>query len=193
VLHSFIFHEEGDRRVNILGYKYVEEMSRVVSFSNLIEKDRERVDLRTSVWLMGKLLKFFVLAQDLGLTVETVNTFNLLFEPGQHYVMLFDFTEAELSPDESVPPEKSLVEISRAAQAVVDLAGGNFLTRVFPDDEAGRLKPYTDFLCRLALGGQENALRAHAECYEIADQLWPKEKVEGSWRRVFHPFTTYPR
>lgn len=178
LVDSFVCAEQGGRRINILAFRNVEDVSRMVPISNITNKDRRRVDLRTSAWIMGKALKMFAFAHSQGIVGERV----ILIEPSQHYVVFFDWSEAMAFPGGKVPETTSRKEISQAATAVINIMGGDPDTGSFPDDEGGKYRQYTDHLVGLAGGSQHNAERAHARFYELIDELW---------ERAFHPFTSF--
>lgn len=182
LVDSFVCQEQGGRRVNILAFRCVEEASKMVPLANLTEKDRLRVDLRTSAWIMGKILKLFVLAHSEGISVGLTAGNNFLIEPDNHYVLIFDWSAAQMHP-ELVPAQTRRQEISQAAQAVVVALGGNTKSGFLPDDDETAFNQYSEFLMMLASGSESNAERAHKKFYEIVDAFWPRE---------FYPFTVKP-
>jgi hypothetical protein len=182
LVEGFICQDQGGRRVNILAFRNVEDVSKMVPLSNITTKDRRRVDLRTSVWILGKLLKSLVLTQCVKISVGLVVGNNILIEPDRHYVLIFDWSAAQIhSGDLSFETRRQ--EIAQAAQAVITALGGDLATGVFPDDGDEAFGRYTDHLLRLARGSESKAERAHAQFYELVDSLW---------KRGYHPFTTKP-
>lgn len=181
LVDSFPCHEQGGRQINILAFRNVEDVSRMVPLVNISEKDRVRVDVKTSVWIAGKVLKMYDFATSEGFSVNLSGN-NILIEPDEHYVAIFDWTEAEIH-SETVPAEVRRKQIAQAARAVITILGGDIKSGIFPGDEEGASQ-YTDYLLRLARGGESNTQRAHARFYEIVDLLW---------ERKFHPFTTMIR
>lgn len=182
LVDSFICQEQGGRRINILAFRGVEDVSNMVPLSNVTVKDQLRVDLRTSAWIMGKLLKLLVFAHGEKISVGLMTGNNILIEPNQHYVLIFDWSAAQ-THSETVPAETRSQEISQAAQAVITVLGGDLETGDFPDDGDEAFSQYTDHLLRLARGGENQATRAHEKFYELIDSLW---------QRKYHPFTTKP-
>lgn len=180
LVDSFICQEQGGRRINILAFRNVEGVNSMVPLINITAKDRRRVDLRTSAWIMGKLLKLLGFAHGCGISVNLMTANNILIEPDEHYVLIFDWSVAR-THSEAVPAETRREEISQAAQAVITILGGNLETGVFPDDGEKGFKPYTEHLLRLARGCESNAERAHRSFYELIVSLWKRE---------FYPFTT---
>lgn len=179
LVDSFVCQEQGGRRINVLAFRNVEDVSRLVPLVNITDKDRLRVDLRTSAWIMGKLLKLLVFAHNEGIAVGLLNGNNVVIEPDEHYVVIFDWSAAQTYSEE-VPGEVQRQEISRAAQAVVVVLGGDLKTGIFPDDGD---KAYTDHIMRLVRGDRGDTERAHKEFYEL---------IDGLWERKYYPFTTEP-
>lgn len=182
LMESFICQDQGGRRINILTFKNVEDASKTVPLSNITAKDRRRVDLRTSVWIMGKLLKLLVFIQSKKISVGLVTGNNILIEPDQHYVLIFDWSYAQIHM-EDISFEMRRQEISQAAQVVITALGSDLASDVFPNDGDEAFDRYIDHLLRLARGSESNAKRAHSQFYELVDLLWKRE---------YYPFTTKP-
>ena len=178
LVDSFVSQEQGARHINILAFRNVGDVRSMVPLSNITAKDRLRVDEHTSAWIMGKLLKLLVFAFSEGFSIEATGN-NVLIEPKLHYVLIFDWSTAQVFP-EAVPRETQSLQISKAAQAVVVVLGGELETGTFPDNST---KAYTDFVLHLARGGMRDAEQAHKEFYALVDALW---------ERKYHPFTTKP-
>lgn len=181
LVDSFISQDQGGRQVNILAFRNVERVDKMVPLITITQKDGLRVDLRTSAWIMGKLLKLFVFAFSEGFSVDPTGN-NILIEPDQHYVLIFDWSAAEIHP-ETVPGELQQQYISHAAQAVITVLGGDLETGIFPDDGEEGFKEYTSHLLGLARGGKKDAKRAYDEFYKLVDMLW---------ERMYHPFASKP-
>lgn len=182
VVDSFICAEQGGRRINILAFRNVEDVSRLVPLDNLTSKDRLRIDLRTSVWPMGKALKLLTFAHSEGITVGLMTGSNILIEPNEHYVVIFDWSLAKTAASSDVPKDDQRKDITEAARAVVTAIGGDMEEGIFPnEDDANRT--FTDYLLWLAKGNASSAETAHRRFYELADSIWP---------RKYHPFTTLP-
>jgi len=182
-IESFICGEQDGRRVNILGFAGVEDVEVMVPLRNIPEKDRERVDLKTSVWPLGKVLKTLALAHSLGFENGRVNITEILIEHEKHYVVLFNWTRAVIHPDGVVPSSIRRREITQAARAIITILGGDYETRKFPDDGETGADAYLLHLLGLADGGQSDAHVAHDRFYELIDELWGKE---------YHPYTSIP-
>lgn len=184
VLDSFVCKEQGNRRVNILAFRGVESVGQMVPLVNLIERDKLRVDLRTSVWIMGKLLKLLVFVHDQNLVVNTISLSNVLIEPAEHYVVIFDWSKAAFHSG-LLPAENKRQEIAQAAQAVFALLGGDPETGDVPrgDEDEEIFTRYTAYVRQLAVRGECDAPKAHADFYRLVDELWKRE---------FYFFTTKP-
>lgn len=190
LVDSFIFQEQGGRQINILAFRNVEKVIDMVPLVNITAIDRVRIDLRTSAWIMGKLIKLFAFVYNQGISVDITADKNILINGEQHYVMFFDWTKASWSEELQVNPMKvQRREISQAASAVIVALGGNVKTGFFPTEgneegnEEGK-KEYVNYLLQLARGNMSvDAVTAHKEIYRI---------IDGTWERAFHPFTVLP-
>ena len=182
IVDSFVCEEQGGRRVNIYAFRNVEDVRNMIPLSNIIEIDRQRVDLKTSGWVMGKLLKLLTFAHSLGYTVGRISPANILIEPNQHYVLIFDWFDARTHPGEEIPTDETRDEIRYAAQAVINLLGGDLESRSFPNDNEEGFAEYTKHLLYLASGAMHSAKKAHQRFYDLIRPLWG---------RSFHPFTSF--
>jgi len=182
LVDTFISAEQGGRRVNILAFRNVEDASKMVPLSNIIDKDRLRVDPRTSAWIMGKCLKLLVFTQSENISTGLNSGNNILIEPDQHYVLIFDWSDAQ-THSAMIQIETRCKEISDTAKAVVTVLGGDLKTGIFPSDGDETFDRYTSHLLQLARGSESKADRAHARFYELVDSLWKRE---------YYPFTTKP-
>ncbi|MFA5069807.1 MAG: hypothetical protein WC528_00835 [Patescibacteria group bacterium] len=177
LVDSFSCQPQGGRWINILAFRKIEDVTKMVPLRNITVRDRRRVDLRTSAWILGKSLKLLVFAHSQGIAVGRLDDANILIEPDQHYVVFYDWSKAHLYP-ENVPAEIAGTEISQVAKAIITLLGGDLERRLFPDNNE-----YTAFLLDLADENLREAKRAHAKFYEL---------IDGLWRREFYPFTSFP-
>ena len=183
LVDSFICPEQGGRRVNILAFRGVKDVSKMVPLSGITEKDGLRVDLRTSGWIMGKLLKLFVFTHGEGILTNQMSGSNILIEPDQHYVLIFDWSKATVITNPEEISAERCQEISAAAKAVITVLGGNPETGVIPNDGDSYFEKYAERLLQLAGGEERSAIRAHQRFYELIDELW---------ERGFYPFTAKP-
>ena len=181
LLDTFISSEHEGRRINVLAFRNVEDVSDLKPLRNIVVKDCLRVDIRSSAWIMGKALKMLAFTQSQNIAVE-LDVENILIEPNKHYVVFFDFSTGKIFSDE-VPSEIRCEEISQAAKAVIIIMGGDLETDFIPDDGDPAFKRYANFILRLAKGNESNAKKACEGFYEIVHESWPRE---------FYPFTTIP-
>ena len=182
VLDSFICQEQGGRRVTILAFGCAEKVSQLVPLTNITDKDRQRIDTRTSVWPMGKTLKLLSFLHNEGVSVNNMSGDNILIVPETHCVLIFDFSALQAYDSGFIPADRRRNDIAQAAKAVIVAMGGNPTKGNFPDSDESTAK-YEDILLRLAKGNFSNAQNAHTTFYEIVDAIWPKE---------YYPFTTKP-
>ncbi|MFZ2049174.1 MAG: hypothetical protein WAV25_02690 [Minisyncoccia bacterium] len=182
VVGSFIPDDQGGRRVNILCFREVEDVGKVVPLQNLVETDKLRADLRSSAWIMGKLLKILIFLNDANVVAHDLSLGNVLIEPEQHYVIIFSWADAELKAG-AVGRAITRSEIQAAARVVIEVLGGT-LEGGIPGDGGQEHVQYQKFLFDLAHGSESNAALAHMSFYKLVDSLWP---------RGFYPFTTHSR
>jgi len=182
LIDSFICKEQGGRRINILAFKNVSDARNMVPLINITRKDFLRIDLRTSVWIMGKILKLFVLTHSENVSINSLPSSNILIEPKEHYVLVFDWAQAKIH-NSKIDMEIRQNEIASVAKAVIIALGGDLENQHIPDDGEEGFALYTDYLWRLAKGAEANADRAHINFYELVDKIW---------KRGYYPFTTKP-
>jgi hypothetical protein len=181
VVDSFVSSDQGGRRINILKFRAVEDASLMVPLSNIV-RDRRRVDIRTSAWIMGKLLKILTFTYDANIANGDVTLGNVLIEPDQHYVVPFNWAGAERYPD-GVPEATIRDEIRSAAQCVLKVLGSEDGSDV-PNDGSEQQARYIEHVTLLARNGERDAATAHREFYILVHELLP---------RGFYPFTLLPR
>lgn len=182
LVDSFLAEDQEERRVNILRFPLVDGLDHLVPIEHITERDKVRVDPKTSAWMLGKTLKVLVFAHDQNISLENWEE-NILIERDQHYVILFDWSAAVMHPD-GLSQEVARKEIAQAAQAVITALGGNPKTWQIPADPQDPEGTYGKYLQYLANEHEHSASRAHTRFYEIVRSLWPD--------RGFWPFTSYP-
>jgi hypothetical protein len=182
VSDAFVCEDQEGRQVSILTFDDIieEGLGELVPIGRIATHDKERIDPRTSAWIIGKLLKFLGFTHGQGFT-STINEDNILLNRKEHFVALFDWTESEI--DVVVPEFRAAEEISLVAQHVITALGGNLETGALPENEQLIDGRYEGFLWNLASGNESDANKAHTEFYTLIDELWPKG---------FHPYTAYP-
>ncbi len=182
LVDSFICNDQEGRRVNIFAFRSVTNVSNMIPLTYITEKYHLRIDLRTSGWIMGKALKIIDFAHSNGIAIKSTAGNNILIEKDNHYVLIFDWTDAQMYPGEILIDVRTN-DISQAAKAVITVLGGDWKKGIVPNDGEDAYPQYVNFLLRLARGSESNAQRAHANFYEIVDVFWKRE---------FYPFTTKP-
>jgi hypothetical protein len=185
LVDSFVPDDQGRRRVNILAFSEVDDITQMVPLSNLTTKDHLRVDLRSSAWILGRLLKLLAFAHGEGITVHTLSGGNVLLEPSRHFAVVFDWSSAQTHPLEKAPRESRKDDVENAAKTVFVALGGNPLTGDYPylneaDDNDRR---YIKLITSMVQRREGNAERAHQQLYSLLDEIYG---------RTFHPFTTLP-
>lgn len=185
VVDTFIGADQGGRKINILSFRHVKKVGDIVPLINITEKDGLRIDLRTSVWIMGRLLKLLTLTQNEGIsTAKLLSSENILIEPEKHYVIVFDWSGAKAYQDaKNYSSEEKRIEIAKVTQAIIKVLGGDIEKSFFPDDGEKGFERYTKHLLRLETGIEGRAEKTHQDFYQLVDQIW---------ERKFYPFTTKP-
>jgi hypothetical protein len=170
LVDSFTAASQGGRRVNVLAFTDVEAPTQMVPLSNLAEKDRLRVELPSSAWIMGRLLKLLVLVHDENISVGSLSGNNILLDVKQHFAVVFDWSSATTHPS-AVPASVRKEDIANAAKAVFGAIGGNPKSGAYicaNNDE----RSYYEFLWNLASRREASAQHAHEQFYELSDRLF---------------------
>ena len=186
LVESFVVDDEsgGGRRANVLIFvNSTDDISALVPAEQIISRDRVRVDPKTSVWIMGKLLKLLTFAHSMGIEIRSVTAENILIEREKHYVMIFDWTHA-IQHDGGITETEARQEIADAAIVVLNLLEADFAEKLLLEDEQLTDDLYGDHLFELAGGSESDAKNAHEQFYALIDNLWP---------RGFHPYTSHSR
>ncbi len=182
LLESFVAPDQGGRLMLILEFEAAQTLSSLVPISWIRERDRVRVDPRTSAWIMGKLLKLIVFAHDQGIKVGCLTGENILIVRENHFVTISDWSKAKICGTK-IPLKDAREDIRAAAGEVLLLLGGDPVSGVIPEHEQLVDNDYDTFLAGLARGAFSNAREVYSRFYE---------KVEAIWGRTFHPYTTFP-
>lgn len=178
VVETFVVPDQGNRRVVVLEFQAADLLSDLIPISFIRERDRSRVDMKSSVWILGKTLKFldFVHSSDFGY-LSLADRETILIEKGHHLVTLLDWSRAKRGLDVKSRRE----EIAAAARNVWWLLGGDLATMKLPKDDPNFDSAFEAVLASLMRGGFSDAREAHSAFYQT---------VEAIWGRKFHPFTT---
>lgn len=181
VVDQFVLHEQGERRVNILTFPDV-NLRKAFALTQISEKE-QRVDLKTSAWIMGRFLKLLGFLHESSV-LTPILTSNFLLEPDNHRLLMLNWTGAEIG---DVPtPAQQCFAIKQAAECVLLLLGAEYADGAWHysyklGDGEDR---YIRCLQTMHKGEYFSAYQAHATFYEVVDSLWDKR---------FHPFTAYEK
>jgi hypothetical protein len=181
IAESFTVPEQGARRVNLVAIYGNEPLTSLVPLEQWRTRERVRLDPKTSAWIMGRLLKILTLTHPLGVEIGRLNGGNILVNPEEHHVLLFDWSAARHHPG-PLPKQLAREELKAAATQVVFALGGDPRTGALPASEQLPDSRYADFLKRLIDGERSEPISTGAEFYDLVDDLW---------ERGFHPFTTH--
>ena len=180
IIDTFICADQDNRRINVIGFcEEIKNTSQLTSLSeDKFSEEKIRIDGKTSVWILGKLLKIIGFSHQNGVTNEMINGSNILIEKEKHGLILFDWTKAVVS--DNISSEDTRREIVCAAQVITTVLGGDAQTGTLPDDQE---KWYQSLIQRLVRGEFDDAFVAHSVFYKTIFEHWPK---------TFYPFTTLP-
>ncbi len=182
LVDSFRSETQGNRRILMLAFDATEQVSDLVSLAMIRERDRVRVDPKTSAWMLGKTLKILAFVHNMNVGVGSLTGDNILVERSHHLVTLFDWSKATRYPGGIL---HSVVrdEIACAAKETIRVLGGDPESGAIPDDEQLVDDQYRDILAGLACGRFNDVHAAHSAFYQV---------VEVLWARKFHPYASYP-
>jgi len=183
LVESFISAEQENCRITIISLAHVAtSLSKLSPISHLRIRDNVRVDPRSSAWILGKLLKLLVFTHSQNISIGYLEAENILINREEHYVTIFDWTKAVIG-NCAMPSVTTINEISRIANEVTLILGGNISTGKLPKDEQLTDKRYEDFLRNLLKGKDGfTASEAHKNFYKLIRSLWPTK---------FHNFNTH--
>lgn len=173
--------KDGSRYVLILDMSHISKTSSdLAPMSFILRKDNSIIDPKTSVWILGKLLKMLVFVHDSKILVNDLQISNILLNKSQHYVSIYNWSKAEIRNGD-LDDEEKRNEIVQVTKSVVLALGGNDITGAIPVDDQMEDDRYPELIKSLIQGTFSDALQAHQHFYEIARSIWPSK---------FHNFTT---
>ena len=168
LLSTFVEASQGDRRINV--YRAPDtKLSKLLPLSKL--KADYEIDARSCVWMMGRILKFYILFEkDKMDGEETVARYpdfypeDFLIGPERHRVIYYNYSGGE---DDSI------------ADGHIKAIAKFFLEWIVVNDEAEQrlynlLKDFSEH-------GRSEFYDAHSDLYALASELWG--------RGVYYPFT----
>ncbi len=177
---SFEVETQEGRRANILAFAGIDDITKLVPLSSY-RHAHKRVELPTSAWILGRILKLLGLAHACGISPPSLGGNNVLIYPDQHRVFVVDWVNAKRHSG-IIPDEEAASDIAKAARAVFSAVGGDPITLDFPHDAEGG-EQYITLLRQLAMQQEHDAHRAHIEFYRVVHALFGRE---------FRPFQTRP-
>ncbi len=189
-LHESFYLHNG-RQVNVISFRNVPEVGRMVPIVKLW-KDGLRVDICTSAWMLGKLLKNLAFVHDQDVEIVKISGGNILIEPDEHYISIWDWSYSCVhgggdGTDPQISHEIQVAEIKKTARCIIRVLGDD-LKEAEEDDLD---EEYISHLQALARGDIIKASKAHAAHYEIVDYLCGNHR--SHWEKGFHKFTTKAR
>ena len=175
--------DQGYRMANILSVKMASRDSSGIDMMIPLSKipaTNQKVDEKTSVWIMGKFLKLLIFLHDSDITMEIAADNVLLSGPEQyHNVVLFDWSKAVFGNTQ----QQWSRNVGSAARTTLKL-----LNAENEHSFSGIAKEYGSFLVTLARGDCDksfsDAAQVYQEFYEIADLVWGK---------AYHPMSIIPK
>lgn len=142
----------------------------------------EHVDLRTSVWILGKGLRLLDFAHRLNNTlVGFVDPTNILLETVHHGVFVLDWSRSK--PFSLLEARQEVIGL---AQIVWWAAGGTTEAEPPLAGEVLAAEGHAQNVAflRQLIAGELNAGEAHAALYRLADELWEREIIPDNPPRV---------
>jgi hypothetical protein len=183
VLDSAEVSDQGGRRVMVLRFEIAEVLEELVPLSMVRKRDRVRIDMWTSAWLLGKYLKLLTFVHQVGVSVGNLTPSNLLAQRDAHLIAVFDWTKAERYHAGIVPQDRAQSELLAVVRAVRSLLMEVDGKSIPPDNHQDPDGRYRAKLEEMMLGREVDALHAHAAFYELVEEIWG---------RRFHPWTNFP-
>jgi serine/threonine protein kinase len=183
VIETFVTEEEM-LRIVVLAFSSAANVTDLLPLSAIGARDNQRIDIRASAWVLGKTLKIMSFMHSNRLLVGDYSGDNILLNPKEHYVSLFDFSK--VSKVSNISSDESGAEILQSAESVFEALDGFEHYKVEQGYFAHNgvdITPYVAYLNTLRSGRIRSAAKAHEGFYAVCDSIWP---------RKFLPFTTYP-
>lgn len=177
--------DQRTRQVNVLGFRNVNSLVNIIPLVKLW-KDSLRVDLRSSAWMLGKLLKLISFAHSNQFEIGDISGNNILIDPNNHYIIAFNWANAIIHED-GVPSSIVKQEIKKAASLIIKALGEDLSLTIVNDAD----NVYVDYIKHLATNGESDTFEAHKTFYEIVDSLC--NNPDSVWKPGFYKFTTLKR
>jgi hypothetical protein len=185
LVESFISEEHDGHRILVIRLTMSNSLTEISPIDKIREIEKVRVDPKTSVWILGKLLKIVAFAHDqLFATVGKLDAENIFIVKENHLITIFDWSKSIIHSS-PLSQKTAMSELRQVVKTVILFLGGDPDTGNIPDHEqleGGGIK-YHELLKSLLTKDFESVYDAHRYFYE---------KVEEFWERKYHPFTTIP-
>jgi len=149
----------------------------MIPLSNIRKKDRKIIDLATSVWIAGRLLKLLVFAHDQCISLE-IDSGNIIIEPEKHNVIVLDWTKAKIHQN-NISDEICMNDITSVALTILSAIGEDINKS---DRYHGNV--YVDFLKSLITDHRNDINQVYKDFETTHGLLFEKG--------FFYPFTTFP-
>lgn len=164
---SFMEPTQGDRRINV--YEVPE-----ISFDKLMPLTKlcagAEIDARTSVWIMGRLFKFYSFFELIALELDSVaqypifNPDNFVIGVERHRLVYYNYSG-------SIPDVVAYDFVKAISKYILDWA-------VISEDP--KEQEYLELLKDFSERGRKSFEQAHADLYDLVYKLW---------EIGYHPFT----
>lgn len=161
----------------VIKFNGIDVVGTVVPLIKMLKSDL-RVDLQTSAWIMGKLLKTMSFAHQNGIEVVDFSANNVLIQPDKHYVIVFDWSKSEFQEITQIVAKR---EIKKVANLILKILGNLESAK-----ESEVNSYYIDYIEKLADRGETSAVKAHADFYSVVDKLC--SMPDSTWKHEFHKF-----
>ena len=168
LLSSFMEPTQGDRRINVLEV-FDTDLGKLVPLAKLHAETE--IDARTSVWILGRFLKFY-------------SFFELMAASGDNPITRYPV----FSPDDYlVGPERHRLVYYNFSGDVADVIANDFVKAIakfvlswVAIEEDPLEQKYFHLLQDFAENGRTSFEEAHGDLYELVEELWGIH---------YHPFT----
>ena len=171
LVDSFADDEQGGRRINVLSFCDVKKTRNLFPLDSYRSRGY-RIDLRSTGWIVKKYLRMLSLAHAMGLCVGATDGSNILIEPDEHFLILYNWTEARLFSEGGVPQEDASDEIKLGIRAIIEALGGDWEKGEVPFDEDPFYSDYVKHLLILARYGASSSADAFAKFSALISPHW---------------------